>query len=174
MCAVEKYFYRWAGLWFSEMWCHIILCVGIGVGEEHAVLSVLFHSEHKFLLPFMCLVWEHNKYTHIPSFEVLSIDYADFSFVSSSCNLCLSIFIFSLRTVSLLASCRTHVSVDIMVWFCLVYLFIHSVTHVTLDTSITDYNLFITTQLYYIWTSTQYNIINNNTKFKGQLEVESI
>jgi hypothetical protein len=27
-----------------------------------------------------------------------------------------------------------------------------------------------TTQL--IWTSTQYNIINNNTKFKDQLEVE--
>jgi hypothetical protein len=26
-------------------------------------------------------------------------------------------------------------------WFGLVYLFIHSVTHVTLDTSITDYNL---------------------------------
>jgi hypothetical protein len=27
------------------------------------------------------------------------------------------------------------------VWFGLVYLFIHSVTYVTLDTSITDYNL---------------------------------
>jgi len=26
-------------------------------------------------------------------------------------------------------------------WFGLVYLFIHSVTYVTLDTSITDYNL---------------------------------
>ena len=33
------------------------------------------------------------------------------------------------------------------VWFGLVYLFIHSVTYVTLDTSITDYNLYITTQL---------------------------
>jgi hypothetical protein len=59
-----------------------------------------------------------------------------------------------------------------MVWFGLVYLFIHSVTHVTLDTSITDYNLYITTQL--IPTSTQYNIINNNTKFKGPLEVEFV
>jgi hypothetical protein len=43
-----------------------------------------------------------------------------------------------------------------------VYLSIHSVTHVTLDTPITDYNLYITTQL--ICSSTQYNIINNNTK----------
>jgi hypothetical protein len=34
-----------------------------------------------------------------------------------------------------------------LVWFSLVYLFIHSVTHVTLDTSITVYNLYITTQL---------------------------
>jgi hypothetical protein len=33
------------------------------------------------------------------------------------------------------------------VWFGLVYLFTHSVTHVTLVTSITDYNLHITTQL---------------------------
>jgi len=33
------------------------------------------------------------------------------------------------------------------VWFGLVYLFIHSVTYVTLDMSITDYNLCITTQL---------------------------
>jgi len=35
------------------------------------------------------------------------------------------------------------------VWFgfFLVYMFIHSVTHVTLDMSITDYNLYITTQL---------------------------
>jgi hypothetical protein len=30
---------------------------------------------------------------------------------------------------------------DVFIWFCLVYLFIHSVTYVTLDTSITDYNL---------------------------------
>jgi len=28
-----------------------------------------------------------------------------------------------------------------LVWFGLVYLFIHSVTYVTLDTSITNYNL---------------------------------
>ena len=57
-------------------------------------------------------------------------------------------------------------------WIGLVYLFIHSVTHVTLDTSIADYNLYITT--YNIWTSTQYNIINNNTKFEDQLEVEFV
>jgi hypothetical protein len=37
--------------------------------------------------------------------------------------------------------------------------------------SITDYNLYITTHL--IWASTQYNI-SNNTKFKDQLEVESV
>jgi hypothetical protein len=34
-----------------------------------------------------------------------------------------------------------------MDWLGLVYLFIHSVTHVTLDMSITDYNLYITTQI---------------------------
>jgi hypothetical protein len=34
-----------------------------------------------------------------------------------------------------------------LVWFRLVCLFIHSVTHVTLYISITDYNLYITTQL---------------------------
>jgi hypothetical protein len=99
----------------------------------------------------MWLVWEHNKYTHISSFEVLSIDYVDFSFVSILCTLCLAISIFSLRTLSLVASRRTHVSVDSLVWFIyssiqLLYLFIHSVTHVTLDMSITDYNLYITTQ----------------------------
>ena len=79
-----------------------------------------------------------------------------------------------------------------------VYLFIRSVTHVTLDTSITDYNLYIlqhnlqymdiypvqymditqyniwTSTQYNIWTSTQYNIINKNTKFKDQLEVVSV
>jgi hypothetical protein len=54
----------------------------------------------------------------------------------------------------------------------LVYLFIHSVTHVTLDMSITDYNLYITTQL--IIYGHPSNIINNNTKFKDQLEVESV
>jgi len=27
---------------------------------------------------------------------------------------------------------------------------------------------------YNIWSSTEYNVINNNTKFKGQLEVESV
>jgi len=34
-----------------------------------------------------------------------------------------------------------------VVWFGLVYLFMHPVTHVTLDMSITVYNLYITTQL---------------------------
>jgi len=33
-----------------------------------------------------------------------------------------------------------------LVWFGLVCLFIRSVTHVTFDTAITDYNLYITTQ----------------------------
>jgi len=56
--------------------------------------------------------------------------------------------------------------------FGLVYMFIHSVTHVTLGLPITDYNLYITTQL--ICTSTQYIIINNNIKFEDQLEVEFV
>jgi len=55
-----------------------------------------------------------------------------------------------------------------MVWF---GLFVHSDTHVTLDT-ITNYNLYITTQL--IIYGHPHNIINNNTKFKDQLEVEFV
>jgi hypothetical protein len=39
----------------------------------------------------------------------------------------------------------------------LVYFFIHSVTYVTLDTSITDYN-----------------IVNSNTKFKDLMEVKFV
>ena len=51
-----------------------------------------------------------------------------------------------------------------------VYLFIHFVTHVTLDTSITVYNLYITTQV--IIHGHPPNVINNNTRFKDQLDVE--
>jgi len=62
----------------------------------------------------------------------------------------------------------------ISLWFGLVYLFIDSVTHtcITMDTSITVYNLYTTTQL--IIYGHPPNIINNNTKFKDQLEVESV
>jgi hypothetical protein len=56
-----------------------------------------------------------------------------------------------------------------ILWFGLVYLIIHSVTHVALDTSITDYNLYITTQL--IIYGHPPNIISNNKKFKDQLEL---
>jgi hypothetical protein len=42
------------------------------------------------------------------------------------------------KFVNLTLSPKTNVD---LVWFGLVYLFIHSVTYVTLDTSITDYNL---------------------------------
>jgi len=42
------------------------------------------------------------------------------------------------------SSLFTCVDTDLL-WFGLVYLFIHSLTHVTLDMSITDYNLYITT-----------------------------
>jgi hypothetical protein len=52
-----------------------------------------------------------------------------------------------------------------LVWF--ICSFIQS-----LDTSITDNNLYVTT--YNIWASIQYNTINNNTKFKDQLEVEFV
>jgi hypothetical protein len=38
-----------------------------------------------------------------------------------------------------------QIVIKIVVQFVLVYLFIHSVTHVTLDMSITDYNLYIIT-----------------------------
>jgi len=37
-----------------------------------------------------------------------------------------------------------HVFYFLLFWF---GLFVHSITHVTLDMSITDYNLYITTQL---------------------------
>jgi len=39
--------------------------------------------------------------------------------------------------------------------------------HWTCQLQITIYNI-----TYNIWTSTQYNIVNNNSKFKDQLEVE--
>jgi hypothetical protein len=55
-----------------------------------------------------------------------------------------------------------------MVWFG----FICSVTHVTFDMSVTDYNLYITTQL--IIYGHLPNILNNNTKYVDQLEVEFI
>ena len=51
-------------------------------------------------------------------------------------------------------------------------LFIHLVTHVTLYTLVTVYNLYITTK--HIIYGHPPNIINNNTIFKVQLEVESI
>ena len=43
-----------------------------------------------------------------------------------------------------------------LVWFGLVYLFIHSVTHVSLDMSITDYNLFLQITIYI------YNLLQHN------------
>jgi len=53
-------------------------------------------------------------------------------------------------------------------------LFVHPFIH-TCNNEQVNYRLqfiyYSTT--YNIWTSTQYNIINNNTKFKDQLEVES-
>jgi len=63
--------------------------------------------------------------------------------------------------------------------FCLVWfgLFVHRFSHTyTYNTVHANYSLqfiyYNTT--YNIWAFTQYNIINNNTKFKGQLEVESV
>ena len=53
------------------------------------------------------------------------------------------------------------------VWF---GLFVHPLNY-TCNGHI-NYRLQFTTQL--IWTSTQYNIINNNTKYKDQLEVEFV
>jgi hypothetical protein len=59
-----------------------------------------------------------------------------------------------------------------MLWF---GLFIRPVSH-TCNTGHVNYRLqfmyYNTT--YNMWTSTQYNIINNNTQFKDQLEVESV
>ena len=53
-----------------------------------------------------------------------------------------------------------------------VYLFVHlfsrtrNIGHVNYRLQFIYYNI-----TYNIWTSTQYNVINNNTKFKDQLEV---
>jgi hypothetical protein len=59
-----------------------------------------------------------------------------------------------------------------LVWF---GLFVHPFSH-TCNIRHVDYRLqFICCNTTYnIWTSTQYNIINNNTKYKYQLEVESV
>jgi len=62
-------------------------------------------------------------------------------------------------------------------WFDLVWfgLFVHPFTH-TCNIGHVYYRLqFIYyNTIYNIWTFTQYNTINNNTKFKGQLGVESV
>jgi len=60
----------------------------------------------------------------------------------------------------------------LLVWF---GLFVHPFSH-TCNTRHVNYRLqFIYyNTIYNIWTSTQYSIINNNTKFKDQLEVESV
>ena len=59
-----------------------------------------------------------------------------------------------------------------LVWF---GLFVHPLSH-TSNIGHVNYRL---QSIYYnttynIWTATQYNVINNNTKFKVQLEVESV
>ena len=57
-----------------------------------------------------------------------------------------------------------------LVWFGLVWLSIQShVQHWTCQLHITIYNITCN-----IWTSTQYNTINNNKKFEDQLEVEFV
>ena len=59
-----------------------------------------------------------------------------------------------------------------LVWF---GLFVHSFSH-TCNIGHINYRLqFIyCNTTYNIWTPTQYNITNNNTKYKTQLEVESV
>ena len=60
-------------------------------------------------------------------------------------------------------------------WFGWFGLFVHPFSH-TCNNGHVNYRLQF---VYYnttknIWTSTQYNVINNNTKFKGQLKVEFV
>ena len=54
-------------------------------------------------------------------------------------------------------------------------LFVHPLSH-TCRIGQVNYSLYFIyyNTTYNKWTSTQYNIINNNTKFKGHLDVESI
>jgi len=58
-----------------------------------------------------------------------------------------------------------------MIWFVLVYLSIHTcnIRHINYRLQFLYY---ITA--YNIWTSTQYNILSNDAKFKDQSEVESV
>ena len=56
-----------------------------------------------------------------------------------------------------------------LVWFALLYLFIHSVT---CNNGHANYRLQFTTQL--IIYGHPHNTINNNTKFKDQLEVDFV
>ena len=55
-----------------------------------------------------------------------------------------------------------------LVWF---DLFVHPFSHICNNGHVNYRLQFIT---HNIWTSTQYNIINNNTKFKDKLEVEFV
>jgi hypothetical protein len=59
-----------------------------------------------------------------------------------------------------------------LVWF---GLFFHPLIH-TCNIGHFNYSLQCTyyNTTYNVWTSTQYNIINNNTVFKSQFEVESV
>ena len=69
-------------------------------------------------------------------------------------------------------SCRARHATGGLVWY---GLFVHPFSH-TCNSGHVNYNLqfvyYNTT--YNIWTSTQYNIMNNSTKFKGKLEVEFV
>ena len=70
------------------------------------------------------------------------------------------------------ATCTMKLAVSNRVWF---GLFVHPFSHTYIIGHI-NYRLQV---IYYnitfnIWTSTQYNKINNNTKFKDQLEVEFV
>jgi len=61
-----------------------------------------------------------------------------------------------------------------IVWFWF-GLFVHPFSH-TCNTGHANYRLQFTVYntIYNIWASTQYNIINNNSKFKHQLEMEFV
>jgi hypothetical protein len=53
------------------------------------------------------------------------------------------------------------------------YLFVHRLNE-PCNIGQVNYSLYVTKQHNIIWTSNQCNIANNNTKFKGQLDVESV
>ena len=73
--------------------------------------------------------------------------------------------------------CEKEMFLCLACWFGLVWfgLFVHPFSHICNSWHVNDRSQFTYYNITYNkWISTQYNVINNNTKFKHKLEVEFV